>query len=174
MIEFANYLTLQRCENLRNIANEIGSEVDPCENMTLVDSYPKYITIFPSGSFAVSRDNILRYPLQFYRSLFQKIYHGNSNDRTCGMMEYLWSAMWGGKPFETTPDFDRPCGPLYQADLASEYGFVFFKSEDGELERLGRVPRGYNGYVMNPSKGQFPPGYKGYQGTGDGIVRTEF
>jgi hypothetical protein len=162
LVDFANHLTLERCEYLREIADSRGEEVDPCQNFILVDAYPKYTTTFLSGTFAISRDNILRYPLSFYKQLYNKIYRGSVNERICGMLEYLWPVMWGGKPFETTLDFDRPCGPIYQADLASEYGFIFFESEDGALEKTGTVPRGYHGYVMNAKKGEYPQGYKGY------------
>lgn len=164
MVDFANHLTLERCEYLRKLADLKGEEIDPCENFTLVETYPKYVTSFLSGTFSVARENILRYPLSFYKNLYNKIYHGQVNERTCGMLEYLWPVLWGGKPFETKPDYDRPCGSIYQADLASEYGFIFFYSEDGSLEQSSIIPRGYHGYILNPSKGLMPQGYKGFHG----------
>lgn len=164
MVDFANHLTLERCYYLRQLADSQGEENDPCKDFVLVDSYPKFITTFLSGTFSVERENILRYPLSFYKNLFNKIYHGQENERTCGMLEYLWPVLWGGKPFETKPDFDRPCGPIYQADLASEYGFIFFKSEDGSFEKSSLIPRGYHGNILNPAKGLIPQGYKGFHG----------
>lgn len=186
MVEFANQIILARCEYLRELADARGQTTDPCENFTLVDYYPKYITTFLSGNFFVSRDNILQYPLSFYKTLYQKIFHGSANERTCGMLEYLWPVVWGGTPFQTVPDFDRPCGPMYQAgefsisrlliltqlDLASELGFIFFESEDGSLEKTSTIPRGYYGYVLNPQKGKFPSGYRGYHGQ-QAIDRTD-
>jgi hypothetical protein len=164
MVDFANSIILARCEYIRELADARGQVTDPCENFTLVDFYPKYVTTFLSGTFFVSRDNILQYPLSFYKNLYKKIYNNGPKERTCGMLEYLWPVMWGGTPFQTTPDFDRPCGPMYQADLASEFGFVFFHSEDGSLEQTSTIPRGYHGYVLNPKKGHTPPGYRGYHG----------
>ena len=61
---------------------------------------------------------------------------------------------------------------LTQLDLASELGFIFFQSEDGSLEKTSTIPRGYYGYVLNPHKGKFPSGYRGYHGQ-QAIDRTD-
>lgn len=162
MVDFVNKLTLERCEYLRQINNENGDTQDPCEGYVIVNGYPHFITTYLSHMFAVSRENILKYPYSFYKNMFNKILNGNQYDTTCGMLEYLWSNLWGGVPFENEPDYDRLCGPLYYTDLASTFGFLFYKSEDGSLEKSGVVPLGYNGYVMNPELNKYPTGYKGY------------
>jgi hypothetical protein len=108
--------------------------------------YPEYITTYTSGSFIVSKENILSYPLHFYEQLSQHLFAGG---RTCGYLEYLWSTLCGGGPFSAVPDSDRSCGPLFYTDISTSRGFEFFGSDDGSVEG-GRLPDGYRGHILPP------------------------
>lgn len=116
--------------------------------VSLTEDYPPFITTYTSGSFIISKENILFYPIEFYHKLFDQLYHGpKGSDRTCGILEYMWSTIWGSDtPFEDEPDPERWCGPLYFADIEVMSGFIFTKSDDLSVEK-GRVPEGYHGYI---------------------------
>ena len=116
-----------------------------------VSEYPDYVTTYTSGSFIVLAENILAYPLQFY-VLLQKHLHTSGvrgiihGSRACGYMEYVWTTMWGGVPFQVEPDKDRSCGTLYYTDISPADGFVFLGSDDGSVES-GLLPEGYHGKI---------------------------
>jgi hypothetical protein len=93
--------------------------------------------------------------------MHDRLFYGNQElDRTCGILEFLWPALWGGSPLTASVEEDRVCGPLCFTDLARDYGFIFYHSEDGSVEN-GVVPNGYLGTILNEGKGLIPPGYKG-------------
>jgi len=156
LVQHSNRVVRSRCSSLHPPASD-GSTM-PIDMPTLktngetctehiIDDYPEYISTYTSGSFIVARENIERYPLSFYQELRQRLYSGVKHiDRTCGELEYLWTTIWGGEPFQAKPDYDRWCGPLFYTDIAAIHGFVFYKSEDGTIER-GKYPDGYHGKI---------------------------
>ena len=162
LIDYSNMILEERCRILRNReksmqkneVREMGEALpieyhpanDGCIPQT--QEYPDFITTYTSGSFIVSKENILFYTKEFYESLYLQLYKGEKGvDRTCGILEYLWTTLWGGKrPFQENPDMDRWCGPLYFADV-SPNGFIFKMSEDKLVEK-GLLPEGYYGSIQ--------------------------
>jgi hypothetical protein len=110
-----------------------------------VAEYPDYVTTYTSGSFVVSREKIHSYPLHFYEQLSEHL-SSDKGSRCCGYLEYIWTTMWGGEPFQFPPDSDRSCGPLYYTDISRNSGFEFIKSDDGSVE-AGKLPDGYHGRI---------------------------
>ena len=135
---------------------------NPCKTSP-TDDFPSFTTTYTSGSFIVSKKNILSIPFSFYQNLYHKLYVGPQYvDTTCGALEYLWTTLWGGKPFNIQPDLDSWCGPLYFADIASNYGFLFYKSDDGSVE-AGYLPDRYHGYIYNQNTHEIKPGIHKYE-----------
>jgi hypothetical protein len=100
-------------------------------------------------------------PLEFYQRMYQKLYEGDRwVDTTCGSLEYVWTTIWGGTPWEVQP-YEGPlgnwCGPLYYADISSNYGFMFYQSDDGTVED-GLVPERYHGVIYDRATGQISAG----------------
>ena len=130
----------------RRYADDYSSNFcDVVENSyPFVTEYPEYITTYTSGSFILSKEKILEYPHHFYKQFSEHLFVGG---RTCGYLEYIWTTMWGGNPFSTSPDVDRSCGPMYHTDI-SRQGFHFFASDDGSVES-GKLPEGYHGNIIH-------------------------
>jgi hypothetical protein len=158
MIEFSNKILSTRCQISKSLREtevledgvEINAHVtddvsDAC--LPLTQEYPNFISTYTSGSFIVAKNNIKFYPQGFYQELYDTLYAGPKNeDRTCGILEYMWTTLWGGvRPFHEVPDVDRWCGPLYFSDISTN-GFTFYKSEDLSVEN-GNLPEGYYGHI---------------------------
>jgi hypothetical protein len=157
---------------------KVHEPTSPCHISPSVD-FPPYTTTYTSGSFIVSRENILALPLKFYQRLYQRLYEGERwVDTTCGSLEYVWTTIWGGTPWEVQPYEGEVvggwCGPLYHADISSNSGFMFFQSDDGSVEE-GYLPERYHGVIYNRDTGVISSGRYVYtEGEGEEeLVREE-
>lgn len=162
MIAFSNKILSIRCKSLlaEHHTTPIRFDVDDMSSVHMnktniasgvcippMDEYPEFISTYTSGSFIIAKENIEFYPIEFYKELYEILYAGPKNeDRTCGILEYIWTTIWGGsRPFSEMPDVDRICGPLYFSDISIS-GFIFYKSEDMSVEN-GKLPAGYYGHI---------------------------
>jgi hypothetical protein len=162
IMELSNEILTMKCEyhNQRYSStataespSEIPQNSDPSSspcNIPHSTDFPDYTTTYTSGSFIVSREKILSNPLSFYQHLYDKLYEGQQwIDTTCGALEYVWTTLWGGIPWNVQPfTANQWCGPLYYADISSNSGFMFYKSDDGSVED-GYLPERYFGVIYD-------------------------
>lgn len=168
ILELSNEVLTIKCQYYKqqlqqqSITSKNNDENNPCD-IPLDDDFPQFTTTYTSGSFIVSRNNILSIPLSFYLKFYNKLYAGPQYvDTTCGALEYVWTTIWGGKPFIIQPDPNSLCGSLYYADIASNYGFLFYKSDDGSVES-GYLPDQYYGYLYNQKTREIKNGIHKYE-----------
>lgn len=160
IIELSNEILTIKCNYYRQLHHddEASNSNSPC-NIPHSSDFPPYTTTYTSGSFIVARENILAIPFSFYQQVYDKLYHGEQwIDTTCGALEYVWTTLWGGIPWDVQPNYVHNwCGPLYYADISSNYGFMFYKSDDGSVEE-GYIPDKYFGSIYNRENNQISVG----------------
>jgi hypothetical protein len=158
IMELSNEILTMKCEYHNKRAASAtatatgtaeGESSSPC-NIPHSSDFPPYTTTYTSGSFIVTRENILSNPRSFYQQLYDRLYQGQQwVDTTCGALEYVWTTLWGGIPWSVEPFRENQwCGPLYYADICSNSGFMFYQSDDGSVEE-GYLPDRYHGVIYD-------------------------
>lgn len=159
ILELSNEIVTIKCEYYQQQFPNHETDTNSACTIPKSTDFPPYTTTYTSGSFIVARNNILAFPKSFYQQLYDKLYHGEQwVDTTCGALEYVWTTIWGGIPWKVQPNYvNNWCGSLYYADISSNSGFMFYKSDDGSVEE-GYLPEKYHGVIYDRDNDQITIG----------------